>query len=160
MAGSGITANMPSLMTSAARKTTACALAVGALAAAAPATASAAKGFDLTTGKSITPGQAHGYGSVAFIAPQRVKVAGHINDICPKDGYGAYIEFKMNFVGGGYATRVISDQRKCQAKAKAFSFTTPKFGHKIKSVGVTVIELDQQPGGVVPGDAARKLIKR
>src|SRR4051812_21961583 len=145
---------------STARKTAICVLAAGALAAAAPASA-ATKGFDLTTGTSATKGQAHGYGTVDFIGPQRVKVAGKINDICPADGYGAYIEFKFNFKGGGYATRVISDQRKCEVKkAKAFAFTTPKFGHNIKSVGVTVIELDKQPGGLVPGDAARKLIKR
>jgi hypothetical protein len=145
---------------SAARKTIAFALAAGALAAAAPATASAAKGFDLTTGTSATPGQARGVGTVAFVSSQRVKIRGSINDICPKDGYGAYIEFKINFAGGGYATRVISDQRKCAAKPKPFAFTTPKFGHRVKSVGVTVIELDQQPGGAVPGDAARKLVKR
>jgi hypothetical protein len=154
---------MPSL-TTAARKTTACALAAGAfaaVAAAAPASASAAKGFNLTTGTSITKGKAHGAGSIAFIGPQRVRITGRINDLCPGDGYGAYIEFKINFKGGGYATRVISDQRKCEAKApKRFAFTTPRFGHRVKSVGVTVIELDQQPGGAVPGDAARKLIRR
>ena len=152
-------------LASAPKKTSALALAAGALAtaglAAAPATAGAAKGFNLTTGTSITKGKAHGVGSIAFVGPQRVRITGSINDICPGDGYGAYIEFKLNFKGGGYATRVISDQRKCEAKApKRFAFTTPKFGHRVKSVGVTVIELDQQPGGAVPGDAARKLVRR
>ena len=141
-------------------KTTALALGIGALTAIAPASALAAQGFDLTTGTTQTPGKARGVGTVEFLGAQRLHVKGTINDICPKDGYGAYIEFKLNFKGGGYATRVISDQRKCKAAAKSFSFTTPKFGHRIKSVGVTVIELDQQPGGAVPGDAARKLIKR
>ena len=153
---------MPSL-TAAARQTTACALAAGAfatVAAAAPATAGAAKGFNLTTGTSITKGKARGVGTIAFVGPQRVRIAGRVNDICPGDGYGAYIEFKLNFKGGGYATRVISDQRKCEAKPKGFAFTTPKFGHRVKSVGVTVIELDQRSGGPVPGDAARKLIRR
>lgn len=141
-------------------KTTTVALAVGALAAIAPASALAAKGFDLTTSTAATPGQARGVGTVDFLGPQRVHVKGTINDICPKDGYGAYIEFKMNFKGGGYATRVISDQRKCKASPKGFDFTTPKFGHRVVSVGVTVIEIDQRPGGDVPGDAARKLITR
>ena len=128
--------------------------------AAAPASAGPKKSFNLTTGTAATKGKARGVGTVDFIGPQRVKIAGRVNDICPGDGYGAYIEFKLNFKGGGYATRVISDQRKCEASAKTFSFTTPKFGKRVKSVGVTVIELDQQPGGAVPGDAARKLIKR
>ena len=154
---------MPAL-TSPAKKTTALVLAASALGgagvAAVPATASAAKRFDLTTGTSATPGKARGAGSVGFVGTQQVTIRGSINDICPKDGYGAYIEFKINFKGGGYATRVISDQRKCAEKPKSFSFTTPKFGHRVKSVGVTVIELDQQPGGAVPGDAARKLIRR
>jgi hypothetical protein len=151
-------------LTSATRKTAALALAAGALGAgaiaAAPATAGPTKGFKLTTGTSATPGKAKGVGTVEFLGPQRVKIAGRVNDICPGDGYGAYIEFKLNFKGGGYATRVISDQRKCKAAAKTFSFTTPKFGKRVKSVGVTVIELDQQSGGAVPGDAARKLITR
>jgi hypothetical protein len=143
------------------RTITAIALAAGALAVTAgPASAGATKHFDLTTGTAQTPGKARGVGNVTFLGPQRLKIAGRVNDICPADGYGAYIEFKLNFRGGGYATRVISDQRKCEAKPKTFSFTTPKFGHRVKSVGVTVIELDQQSGGAIPGDAARKLIKR
>jgi hypothetical protein len=146
-------------LTSATKKTTACAIAAGALLAAAPATAGAAKSFDLTTGTAATPGKARGVGTVAFVGPQRVRITGRINDICPADGYGAYIEFKLNFRGGGYATRVISDQRKCEAKPKTFAFTTPKFGHRVKSVGVTVIELDHDHGDAV-GDAARKLIRR
>jgi hypothetical protein len=148
---------MPSLT----RTSTAIALACGALAVSAgPAAAGATKHFDLTAGTAQTKGKARGVGNVTFLGPQRVKIAGRINDICPADGYGAYIEFKLNFKGGGYATRVISDQRKCEASPKSFSFTTPKFGHRVKSVGVTVIELDQQPGGAVPGNAARKLITR
>jgi hypothetical protein len=154
---------MPSL-TRFAKKTTVCAVAAGALVsagiAAGPASAGAAKHFDLTTGTTQTKGKARGVGTVEFVGPQRVAIRGRINDICPADGYGAYIEFKLNFVGGGYARRVVSDQRKCEASPKTFSFTTPRFGHRVKSVGVTVIELDQQPGGVVPGDAARKLIRR
>jgi hypothetical protein len=122
--------------------------------------AAQAKAFDLWTGTAITPGKAHGYGSVSFIAARKVRVAGHINDICPADGYGAYIEFKVNFVGGGYATTVRKDTAKCGGAAKAFRFTTPRFPRRVKSVGVTVIELDNQPGGVVPGDAARKLLTR
>ncbi len=82
-----------------------------------------------------------------------------INDICPADGYGAYIEFKVNFVGGGYGRTVRQDTATCGGAAKRFSFKTPKTKHKIKSVGVTVIELDNQNGVLTPGDAARKLLK-
>jgi hypothetical protein len=96
---------------------------------------------------------------VTFLSKTRAKIAGHINDICPKDGYGAYIEFKVNFVGGGYGRTVRQDTATCGGAAKRFSFKTPKTSHKIKSVGVTVIELDYQNGVLTPGDAARKLLK-
>jgi hypothetical protein len=144
------------------KKSTSVALVAGALGVAVVPTSAvaAAKGFDLTAGTAATKGNARGVGTVDFLGPQKVRVQGTINDICPKDGYGAYIEFKFNFKGGGYATRVISDQRKCKAAPKHFAFTTPKFGHRVMNVGVTVIELDQTSGGSVPGDAARVLISR
>lgn len=143
------------LLTSAA---TAAALAAGGTTA---ATASAAKAFDLTTAKGANGGRAHGYGSVSFLAPRRIGVSGRINDMCPKDGYGAYIEFKVNFAGGGYATVVKKDTSKCDTNPHgvAYSFTKA-FPRRVVSVGVTVIELDQQPGGLVPGDAARVLLRR
>lgn len=138
------------------------ALATSVLALAASGTAAEAaqaKAFDLSTGTAVTPGKAHGYGSVTFLGPRRAKIAGKIDDICPKDGYGAYIEFKMNFAGGGYARTVRQDTAKCGGAAKSFSFTTPSFKKHVVSVGVTVIELDNNNGALTPGDAARVLLK-
>ncbi len=138
------------------------ALAVSAAALAASGTAAEAaqaKAFDLWTGTALTKGKAHGYGQVSFVSARKVKVSGYINDICPGDGYGAYIEFKMNFVGGGYATTVRSDTATCGKPRQAFSFTSPRFPRRVKSVGVTVIELDNDNGQITPGDAARKLLK-
>jgi hypothetical protein len=139
------------------------ALAACALALAASGTvaeAAQAKAFDLWTSTSLTPGRAHGYGQVTFITNRRVRVSGHINDICPADGYGAYVELKVNFVGGGYATTVRSDTATCGGGAKGYRFTTPRFPRRVKSVGVTVIELDNDNGQITPGDAARKLLRR
>ncbi|WP_354698308.1 hypothetical protein DSM112329_03980 [Paraconexibacter sp. AEG42_29] len=136
---------------------------VAAVAAAAGTTGAAAAGgkpFDLTTAKGGNGGQAHGYGKIAFSGPKKVKVTGRINDMCPGDGYGAYIEFKVNFVGGGYGTTVRSDEKKCKARnGVGYSFTK-SFPRKVKSVGVTVIELDRATGGTRVGDAARVLVRR
>src|SRR6476620_9418676 len=58
-----------------------------------------AKGYDLTTGTAVTKGNANAAGTVTFPTAKSFHVKGTGNDICPKDGYGAYIEFKINFVG-------------------------------------------------------------
>lgn len=138
--------------------TTAVAAALG-LAGTAGAASASAKAFDLTTAKGANGGQAHGYGSVRFTAPKTVRLSGHINDLCPKDGFGAYIEFKVNFVGGGYGTTVRKDTQTCKNPAVAFDFTK-RFARKVKSVGVTVIELDSVNGSFRVGDAARVLLSR
>lgn len=147
-------------MLSRSRTTTALALGVATLALTTGAQAASAKGFDLVAGTAVTPGSARAAGSVTFPGAKVVKMTGKLNDRCPKDGYGAYIEFKVNFVGGGYGTKTFSDTRTCGAAAKSIAFKKT-FPRKIKSVGVTVIELDQLGGGQVrAGDAARTVIRR
>lgn len=116
-----------------------------------------AKSFSLTTGTTYTKGTASASGTVTFPSAKRVQVKGKVNDICPKDGYGAYIEFKINFVGGGYARTVRKDTDTCKQPANRYSFGR-SFSRKIKSVGVTLIEIDADTNAV--GDAARKLIRR
>jgi hypothetical protein len=124
------------------------------------ATAAGGKAFDLYTAAGANHGRAHGYGKISFVAPKSVKISGRINDLCPGDGFGSYIEFKVNFVGGGYGTTVRSDRTKCStAHGVGYSFTS-SFPRKVKSVGITVIEIDQTSRGPVYGDAARKLINR
>ena len=86
-----------------------------------------------------------------------MKVTGIVDDICPKDGYGAYVEFKVNFVGGGYGTNVRRDTKGCGAGATSYTFAR-KFSRRVKSVGVTLIEIDADTDRI--GDAARKLITR
>ncbi len=131
--------------------------AIAVLASAAFADAAQAASYNLTAGAQVTKGKAHAKGTVTFPAAKRVKVSGTVNDICPADGYGAYIEFKVNFVGGGYATSVYRDTDKCKAKANKYAFNRA-FPKRVKSVGVTLIEIDADTDKV--GDAARKLIRR
>lgn len=138
--------------------------AVSVLALGAGAQAASAASFDLLTGTQLTSGRAHGWGTLTFPNAKTVKFSGKLNDQCSAarkgDGYGAYLEFRVDFAGGGQATKVYSDERTCKAAAKGVAFTT-RFPKKVKSVGVTVIELDRLPGGQVrAGDAARKLIAR
>ena len=116
-----------------------------------------AKGFSLTTGTTYTKGKAHAAGNVTFPTAKKFHVTGTVDDLCPKDGYGAYIEFKINFVGGGYATTTRKDTSTCKGAAKHYNFGRG-FSHKIKSVGVTLIEIDADTNKI--GDAARKLITR
>lgn len=130
-------------------------IAVSGAAFAAPA--AHAKSFSLSVGTSVTKGKASASGSVTFPTAKKVVVRGKVRDICPKDGYGAYIEFKVNFVGGGYGTNVRKDTTGCGDGAVSYSFTK-RFARKVRSVGVTLIEIDADSGAV--GDAARKLITR
>jgi hypothetical protein len=116
-----------------------------------------AKGYNLTTGTAVTKGKANAAGTVTFPTAKSFHVKGTVNDLCPKDGYGAYIEFKINFVGGGYARTVRKDTDKCKAAANHYNFGRG-FSHKIKSIGVTLIEIDADTDAI--GDAARKLIRR
>jgi len=132
--------------------------AVVALGSATFASAAEAKTFNLTAGAGVTNGKAHGKGTVKFVAAKRVRIQGTIDDICPKDGYGAYIEFKVNLAGGGYGTIVKRDTRKCEPKAPVRYDFAQSFPRRVVSVGVTVIEIDADTGKI--GDAARKLITR
>ena len=94
---------------------------------------------------------------MTFPSAKKFKVTGTVRDICPKDGYGAYIEFKVNFAGGGYATDVRKDTTGCKDAATSYTLAHT-FKRKIVSVGVTLIEIDADTDAI--GDAARKLIKR
>ena len=73
-----------------------------------------AKSYNLTVGTSATPGKANAKGSVTFPSAKQFKVTGTVRDICPADGYGAYIEFRVNFAGGGYATNLRKDTTGCK----------------------------------------------
>lgn len=132
-------------------------VAIAGLACVASADAAQAASYNLNTGTQVTKGKANAKGTVTFPGPKRVKVSGTVNDICPKDGYGAYIEFKVNFVGGGYATSTYKDTDKCKAKANHYAFNRA-FPKRVKSVGVTLIEIDADTNSI--GDAAQKLIRR
>ena len=113
--------------------------------------------YNLNAGTAATKGKANAKGSVTFPSAKKFKVTGTVRDICPKDGYGAYIEFKVNFAGGGYATDVRKDTTGCKDAATKYT-VAHTFKRKIVSVGVTLIEIDADTDAV--GDAARKLIKR
>ncbi len=132
-------------------------VAVAGLCSAAFAGPASAKPYNLTVGTSATPGKANAKGSVTFPSAKQFKVTGTVRDICPADGYGAYIEFRVNFAGGGYGTNIRKDTTGCKDGATKYSLGR-KFSRKIVSVGVTLIEIDADTDTL--GDAARKLIKR
>lgn len=135
---------------------------VSALALGATAEAASAAPFDLTTGTQITSGRAHGSGSVAFTAPRTVKIAARIDDLCAAgrkgDGYGAYIEFRVNFVGGGSATTADRDIAGCTGAGKAVRLYKT-FPRQVRDVRVTVFEGKDLGGGEIRvADTARTTV--
>jgi hypothetical protein len=132
-------------------------VAVAALCSAAFASPAMAKSYNLNAGTAATKGKANAKGNVTFPSAKKFKVTGTVRDICPKDGYGAYIEFKISLTGGAYSTQVRKDTTGCKDGALSYSLAHT-FGRKIVSVGVTLIEIDADTDTF--GDAARKLIKR
>ena len=77
-------------------------LALGALLVAAPAaSAEANRSFDFRTPVFVNEGGAHTWGMASFKSAKRVVLTGRVNDLCPKDGYGAYLDVVANLEGSG-----------------------------------------------------------
>ena len=115
-----------------------------------------AKPYNLNVGTAATKGKANAKGTVTFPAPKRFKVTGTINDLCPKDGYGAYIEFKSTSPAA--ATRTTSARTRPAARTRrpaTRSRTLQALGQERRRD----VDRDRR-GHRAIGDAARKLIKR
>jgi hypothetical protein len=82
-------------------------LASAALVAQAPAAhAAVAQSFDAQSAAGSAPhnGSAHVWGTVTWYDRTRVVITGRINDRCPADGYGAYLDVFVEYMNGdGYA---------------------------------------------------------
>jgi hypothetical protein len=118
---------------------------------AASASADVQRPFDLYTSHVKTRGQAHVWGSVTYFNRGRtVQISGKINDVCPDDGYGAYVNFEI-YVGGSYPWDTIAsakDVRGCKAGGFVeFSqqVNAPVGYGPFETVRVHLYELNQPP---------------
>ncbi|WP_328993541.1 hypothetical protein OG394_04325 [Kribbella sp. NBC_01245] len=116
------------------------------------ANASVARSFDLRSEWGSEPhnGQAHAWGTLTWHNTTKVVVTGRINDICPGDNYGAYIEYRAYYMNGGYATEfgAAYDAGGCRDEGgdgKAFEpieiAVSPRW---IKYLHLCVVEFDRQ----------------
>jgi hypothetical protein len=73
----------------------------GLLFAAAPASAApVTRSFDIRTTPGVHGGEAHTWGTARFGGGGAI-LNGRLNDVCPKDGLGAYLDIYFYFANGG-----------------------------------------------------------
>jgi hypothetical protein len=135
--------------------------ALGSVVAVAPSFGANAHLFDITTAhQNSTPnktkGSAHAYGSVEFDRRESALVQGRVNDLCPKDGNGAYLEMYVTFgpkgsVSGRFQDAgVIRDIAKCGGPGQDFKLRTPtNNGKRINGVHLYLKECDMTARGRV-----------
>jgi hypothetical protein len=72
-----------------------------------PAHAEVRRSFDVRSAVGLPPhvGQGHAWGTLSWRNTTKVVITGRINDICPPDRYGAYLEYRAHFMQDGYATQ-------------------------------------------------------
>ncbi len=131
----------------------------------APASAAVVRPFDIYTSKTMTKGQAHVYGTATFLANGNVRITGKLNDVCPEDGYGAYVYFRSSNTGTMKNYGVRQDTRGCKESALPFSFTYRRQSYegRINAVRILLKEYDQINPPVGPykrGDENSFLVTR
>ena len=68
-------------------------------------------------------GQAHTWGMASFKSARRVVLTGRLNDVCPGDGYGAYLFIRATLRSGGELSYVAKDVGGCKDRdGIAYSF--------------------------------------
>ncbi len=110
--------------------------------------------FNLRTGKSVTEGHAHGWGHVTFHSARRVTGEVTIDDVCPADGLGAYIDVQLYFRNGTWEVYNGWDKQKCDTVGGPDHFTFDWRGNRVLNyVGIFVSERDAD--GTKEGDPRR-----
>lgn len=136
---------------------------VAALALALPAQADAAgstvldrERYRLKSAGDETPGRAISKGKVVlkklYLKKNRIRyrviIKGRLNDICPADGYGAYLNLRAYNGPGTYSSGLASDQRGCETDAKRVRVKTGKFDYYPTRVTVSLYEYDDETGDI------------
>jgi hypothetical protein len=114
--------------------------------------ASAAPDFSITTGTVFTDGKAHTQGTIVWRSQRRATVDGRVRDICPTDGYGAYIEVNPIFANGRFgALKRRGDTNGCGPNATSIAAMTFNTERRIHALFVCAVEIDMN-GGPTYGD--------
>jgi hypothetical protein len=116
---------------------------LGLLFAAAPAAhAEANRSFDFKVPTWTNEGTAHTWGMASFKSGKRVVLTGRVNDECPADSYGAYLDVRVNLEGGSGMEYRAKDVGGCKDKdGVAYSFDVGA-SRKILSVRLWLKECD------------------
>ena len=125
-------------------------IAAGLLLVAAPAAhAEANRSFDFRTPDFVNEGTAHTWGLASFKSKRRVVLTGRLNDECPKDGYGAYLDIWVYLSGGGMEgnSRLYraKDVGGCKDKDGIKYEFNLRFDEQITSLGLVLNECDGGP---------------
>jgi hypothetical protein len=115
------------------------------------ASANVSAHFNLTAGTEHTPGKARAVGAISYLGPKKFDISGRIDDICPKDGYGAYLYVEATFADGSRKLmRIKKDARDCDARGTVPFSVTRTLGREIKMLNITVQEEDRSnPDGLM-----------
>jgi hypothetical protein len=118
----------------------------------APAFGADARPFDLYSGTEHSKGNSHAYGTVEFDRRGTAFIQGWINDICPKDGHGAYLEIwatygpKGSISGRFQPVWTVKDTTGCTEPGHKFALRTRTRGKKrINGVHFRLRECDYRP---------------
>jgi hypothetical protein len=110
-----------------------------------PARASATTRWDYNAGTKITPGDARTYGSFDISQQGRhIDFRGSIDDLCPNDGYGAYLTvYVYTANGNAHYLGDAHDGGGCAGVGTAFSWSGT-YGSKVQTIEFHLAEFDQK----------------
>lgn len=116
--------------------------------------------FDLRAKGVETQGRARAVGTVQLqtntAGRQRAVVKAFLNDVCPKDGFGAYLEVRAYYPSSAtlaYSTRRAKDIRGCRAPAKRVTVKTGWVDHPYE-IEIHLYEYDDETGDIAFNDDA------
>ena len=102
------------------------------------AQAAIVRSFDVETIEGARPhhGSAHTWGSLTWHNSTRVVANGRINDRCPGDGYGAYLDVAVQYMSGAVNDRynVARDTSTCDSSADGVAFPSPVVFDSTRSI--------------------------
>ncbi len=126
------------------------AIALGLVATGASPASAATRQFDVWTEDSLTAGRAHTYGTVEWFSSSIVTVRGRLNDVCPKDGHGAYLRVTFVLANGATRRHVRKDTTGC-TNADGVDFVVHQEvagGNPIRVVRLHLYEYDAEKNSV------------
>jgi hypothetical protein len=119
------------------------------------------KPFQLRTGTAKTNGTTAAKGTVQFTSTSQASIRGTIDDVCPRDGYGAYLRLKFIYRDGPSSETVATDTRMCEPGPQPFSvLSTYQPGRRIVRVQLILEERNIDAYPTAYGDIAQMSVLR